>query len=330
MTMYCVGSEAQGIPGLNQGDTIVPLPASMQRWPSGQELLDAKLIAPPTVDGSANSVGVTLSDSHERISALLAASTQVASQSKIVVSGPLVPAGLWEKIPTSLRPFLVRLTPNDLVETNVSHLLAQQDLRLSEVILTTSPEVISTDAALSVDRLSEVGPGKSSLRFAPLSKALRSVLKTLGLTDYGQKCVEAGMLLHHDFLDESHRVSQTLEGVGNPVTADYWHGIMHRREPDAGNASYWFRRVGSHPALRTLGENLLDWLQELKTDRPILQLAESTLTKRQAVDPYRLIELSQSALKNRGSETDLAVKLIQSLEVMNLLTFSLDNDRGTR
>jgi len=330
MTMYCVGNGTKGISELNQGFAVVPLPASMQRWPSGQELLDAKLIERVADGGSANSVGVTLSDSHERIRSLIAASTQLTSQSKIVVSGPLMPASLWAKFPKSLRPFLVRLTPNDLVESDASPLLDQPDLRLSDAILTASPEVVSTNAAFEADRLSEVGPGRNALRFAPLNKSLRSAVKTLGLTDYGQKCVEAGVLLHHDLLDESHRVSQTLEGVGNPVTADYWHGIMHRREPDAGNASYWFRRVGSHPALRTLGENLLDWLQELKADRPILQLAESTLTKRQAVDPYRLIELSQSALKSRDSETDLAVKLIQFLEVMNLLTFSLDHDRGTR
>lgn len=53
----------------------------------------------------------------------------------------------------------------------------------------------------------------------------------------------AGLWLYFDCFDESHRVSQedsSLEG-------SFWHGIAHRREPDYGNAGYWFRRVGSHP-----------------------------------------------------------------------------------
>lgn len=55
-------------------------------------------------------------------------------------------------------------------------------------------------------------------------------------------CV-AGLLLLYDGLDESHSISQDL----HDATGSYWHGIMHRREPDYGNAKYWFARVRRHP-----------------------------------------------------------------------------------
>ena len=58
----------------------------------------------------------------------------------------------------------------------------------------------------------------------------------------------AGLWLRHDFLDESHRISQDME---NP-TGSFWHGIMHRREGDFGNAKYWFRRVGRHSIFQPL------------------------------------------------------------------------------
>jgi hypothetical protein len=36
----------------------------------------------------------------------------------------------------------------------------------------------------------------------------------------------AGLWLRFDFLDESHRVSQTAEGTPD---YDFWHAVMHRR-----------------------------------------------------------------------------------------------------
>jgi len=59
----------------------------------------------------------------------------------------------------------------------------------------------------------------------------------------------AGLYLYFSCLDEAHKVAQE---IATPE-GSYWHGIMHRQEPDAGNAAYWFRRVGRHaifPALR--------------------------------------------------------------------------------
>ncbi len=64
----------------------------------------------------------------------------------------------------------------------------------------------------------------------------------------------AGLWLYHDFLDESHTISQE---IATP-TGSYWHGIMHRREPDASNAKYWFRRVGDHPVFAELAEEMAE------------------------------------------------------------------------
>jgi hypothetical protein len=59
------------------------------------------------------------------------------------------------------------------------------------------------------------------------------------------RAVQSGLLLMNDDLDASHKLSQDLPDS----TGSYWHGIMHRREPDYGNARYWFRRVGQHPVM---------------------------------------------------------------------------------
>lgn len=54
----------------------------------------------------------------------------------------------------------------------------------------------------------------------------------------------AGLLLWNDDLDRSHDIAQ---GIAN-ATGSFWHAIMHRREGDAANSHYWWRRTGSHPA----------------------------------------------------------------------------------
>src|SRR5580698_8226196 len=58
----------------------------------------------------------------------------------------------------------------------------------------------------------------------------------------------SGLWLLHDFLDESHAISQDLSSA----TGGFWHAIMHRREPDPGNSKYWWRQVGQHPVLDLL------------------------------------------------------------------------------
>ncbi len=75
--------------------------------------------------------------------------------------------------------------------------------------------------------------------------------RAIGDADMAAGCHSA-LWLRHDFLPESHRLSQKI----GSVEGSYWHGIMHRREGDFGNAKYWFRRVGEHPVFAALAAAL--------------------------------------------------------------------------
>ena len=60
--------------------------------------------------------------------------------------------------------------------------------------------------------------------------------------------VLAGLYLYFSCWDKAHSLVDELE------TPDgcYWHAIVHRQEPDAGNSAYWFGRVGKHPIFPAL------------------------------------------------------------------------------
>src|SRR5262245_25326125 len=82
---------------------------------------------------------------------------------------------------------------------------------------------------LASDRLPDLGPG------TPISqvKGVINSLTVAGLfvgrpliDETMARCCLAGLWLHHDFLNESHAISQEIE----TTTGSYWHAIMHRRE----------------------------------------------------------------------------------------------------
>ena len=68
-------------------------------------------------------------------------------------------------------------------------------------------------------------------------------------TEMADSCISAAWL-YHNFLDDSHTISQGIHSI----TGSYWHGIMHRREPDFSNSKHWFRKVGNHPVFGGLCE----------------------------------------------------------------------------
>ncbi len=128
--------------------------------------------------------------------------------------------------------------------------------------------------------------------------------------------LKAGLLQLHDFLDASHSQSQSVEGEGRQVAGDYWHAIMHRREPDYANAKYWHRRVGPHaifPQLAAAAESLFDRYPGIATQWGDRLLPDGEW------NPFAFVDFCQACPQAETEEASLFARQLQWVEMLLLL-----------
>ncbi|MDE0554843.1 MAG: hypothetical protein OXI24_11535 [Candidatus Poribacteria bacterium] len=144
--------------------------------------------------------------------------------------------------------------------------------------------------------------------------------QSLKNTTFGE-AIKSGLLLWNDALDESHTISQGLMDQ----TGSYWHGIMHRREPDYPNAKYWFGRVGTHPIFPTLRERALELFNETPNPSEALAAIGKTIASQENWDAYQLIDWCEAAEGDSDSDVTRFLQQVQVEEIKLLLAYTYQN-----
>jgi hypothetical protein len=165
------------------------------------------------------------------------------------------------------------------------------------------PDLAALRSLLATETPADLGPGPrpGTLPLASLQSRLDALV---GRDPRGTAALRALILLWHDHHEPAHDLVQD----GSTADASYVHGILHRREPDAGNAGYWFHRVGRHTAFAELARRAA----------PLLEAApglRGRLLPRGQWDAFAFIEACSA-----GAEEDL-LRRLQAVEFEVLLEY---------
>jgi hypothetical protein len=126
----------------------------------------------------------------------------------------------------------------------------------------------------------------------------------------------SGLYLYFSCAAEAHEISQRIK----TVEGSYWHGIVHRQEPDPDNAAYWFRQVGSHPIFSKLAKS---------ASKIAGRIPDVDVPVPHPWDPIRFVELCDRARLQPGSSLETLALEIQRAEWQLLFDYCAREESGS-
>jgi hypothetical protein len=128
----------------------------------------------------------------------------------------------------------------------------------------------------------------------------------------------AGLWLYFSCFEESHSLAQDL----STKEGELWHAILHRQEPDSGNAAYWFRQVGAHATFPKIARRAGEILESM----PEAEFRVGTKW-----DPFAFVAFCERARTQPGSAQERAAQEIQLAEWQTLFDYCAASESlGTR
>ena len=111
----------------------------------------------------------------------------------------------------------------------------------------------------------------------------------------------AGLWVYFSCFDQGHKIAQDIE----TPEGSFWHAILHRQEPDPGNAAYWFRQAGPHPLFADLVNSAA---------RIAARYPEAGFRVDGRWDPFAFIDFCEQARRMQGTPAERAALEIQRAE----------------
>jgi hypothetical protein len=165
-------------------------------------------------------------------------------------------------------------------------------------------QILSLDIENSYRRLVVRDEGNAEAKKLLSSATPKQTLSGLVRSEDDANAMLAGLWLWHDWLDESHHISQSLHSA----TGSFWHAIMHRREGDFSNSQYWYARLQGHPVLQQMANQVGQILHSLPADKTLLRLMSG------GWNPNAFVDLVESIEQDDRNPKHAAAISLQQLE----------------